>query len=239
MIEPLLAKLELRDPLHPQEREALAASFAAPRSCAAGEVLVAQGSSPDESTLLLSGMTGRVTMVRDGRQQITALHIAGDFVDLHSLLIRRMDHSIIALSSCRVTTVAHARLRTLTSQFPHLARLLWLSTLLDSAIHRQWLVAMGRLDALAHMAHLLCELSLRLRVIGLTEGDHFELPLSQATFADALGMSPVHVNRTLQELRGRKLVAWKGKRVTITDWAALAELAEFDPTYLQLEPTPV
>jgi CRP-like cAMP-binding protein len=239
MIEPLLSKLELRDSLHPAEKDALEESFNAPQSCPAGTTLVAQGSSPDQSTLLLSGMTGRVTTVRDGGQQITALHIAGDFVDLHSFLLRRMDHSIQALSPCRFATIDHSRLRTLTGQFPHLMRLLWLSTLIDSAIHRQWLVAMGRMDAVSQMAHLLCELSLRLKVVGLTLDHSFDLPISQAKFADALGMSPVHVNRTLQELRGKNLLTWTGARVTITDWARLTELAEFDATYLQLESMPV
>src|SRR4051794_39232077 len=141
--------------------------------------MVVQGSSPQESTLLLEGLTARANTLYDGAQQITALHIPGDFVDLHSFLLRTMDHSVVALTDCRVASLSHQRLRTLTSRFPHLARLFWLSTLLDAAIHRQWIVGLGRRDALSHCAHLLCEMSLRLSVVGLCCDHTYELDLHQ------------------------------------------------------------
>jgi len=239
MIERLLRKLELRDPLHPPERAALQASLVGPVRFAAGEAMVLQGSSPDRSTLLLEGLTGRVVTMHDGAQQITSVHIPGDFVDLHSFLLRRMDHSVVALTDCRVATAAHPKLRDLTSRFPHLARLLWLNTLLDAALHRQWLAAMGRRGAVGQLAHLICEMNLRLEVVGLASDQRFELPLSQAQFADILGRSRATVNAAVQYLRARGLVAWRGSRVEIADWDALAELAEFNPTYLQLEAMPV
>jgi CRP-like cAMP-binding protein len=239
VIEPLIRKLELRDPLHPEERAALAESMSPQRRFAGGQELIAQGSTPGESTLLLKGFTARANTLLDGAQQITALHIPGDFVDLHSFLLRTMDHSIVALGDCTVATISHERLRTLTSRFPHLTRLLWLSTLLDAAIHRQWLVGMGRREAEGQCAHLICELFLRCKVVGLTQDNSVVLPLHQGELANVLGKSRATVNAAIQTLRARGLVAWKGETVTITDWEGLCELAEFDATYLQLEAMPV
>jgi len=239
MIEALLKKLELRDPLRPDERAALADSFSPPKSHAAREHMVEQGTRPKHSTLLLNGLTARVTTLAEGSQQITALHIPGDFVDLHSFLLPRMDHSVVAISDCVVTTVDHDRLREITSAFPHLTRLLWLNTLMDSAIHRQWLVTLGRMSASGRMAHLLCELYRRHAVVDGVRDDGFDLPMTQAQLADVLGLSAVHVNRTLQELRAQGVVSWNGARVKITNWEDLARMGEFDPTYLQLERSPV
>jgi len=239
MLERLLLKLELRDQLHPDERNALQAGFEGQKWCAAGSDIVRQGSSPGESTLLLEGLTGRAVLLKDGSQQITALHIPGDFVDLHSFLLLIMDHSVVALTDCTVAAIAHPRLRDLTTRYPHLGRLLWFSTLLDAAIHRQWLAAMGRRDALSQLAHLLCELFLRLQVVGLTSDHTFELRLNQAQLADILGRSRATVNSSVQVLRATRFVTWSGPLVRIEDWDALVELAEFDPTYLQLGPAPV
>lgn len=239
MLEALFRKLDLRDPLHPAERTALEESRTPPRRFETGQEIVAQGSSPQESTVLLNGITARASTLLDGGQQITALHIPGDFVDLHSFLLRRMDHSVVALTDCLVTTVPHERLRTLTSRFPHLTRLLWLSTLLDAAIHRQWLVGMGRRDALGQAAHLLCEMALRFEVVGLSHDRAYTFDVRQGELANTLGLSRATVNAAIQTLRNEGLITWKGSTVRITDWERLAGLAEFDPTYLQLETMPV
>jgi CRP-like cAMP-binding protein len=239
MFERLLRRLELRDPLHPDERTALQEALGGPKWHAAGSEIVAQGGNPGESTLLLEGLTGRTVTLKDGSQQITAVHVPGDFVDLHSFLLRVMDHSVVTLTDCTVATAAHSKLRDLTSRYPHLTRLLWLSTLLDAAIHRQWIAAMGRRDALSQLAHLLCEMFRRLEVVGLTSDHAFDLPLHQSLLADVLGRSRASVNSTVQVLRATRFVSWTGSRVQIENWEALTELAEFDPTYLQLAPMPV
>jgi CRP-like cAMP-binding protein len=184
-------------------------------------------------------MTGRIVTLRDGSQQVTAIHVRGDFVDLHSFLLRVMDHSVVTLTDCTVAAIPHSKLRDLTSRYPHMARLLWLSTLLDSAIHRQWIVAMGRRDALSQLAHFLCELFLRLEVVELTSDHAFDLPLRQNQLADVLGLSRATVNTTIKVLRATRFVSWKGFRVQIENWDALTELADFDPTYLQLASMPV
>jgi CRP-like cAMP-binding protein len=184
--------------------------------------------------LLVKGFAARYKVLQSGKRQITAIHVAGDFVDLHGFLLKKMDHAIVALTPCTIATVAHDTLREITERHPHLARLLWLSTLIDSAIHREWLVAMGRRSAREHMAHLFCELYLRLQLVGLTKDNSYEMPITQAELGDTLGISTVHVNRVVQELRGDGLITWRGNRLTVDDWDRLQEVAEFTPTYLSL-----
>ncbi|MCV0395258.1 MAG: Crp/Fnr family transcriptional regulator [Rhizobiaceae bacterium] len=200
--------------------------------------IVEEGTMPTDSCLLLEGMAARYSVLDDGRRQITAVHVAGDFVDLHNLLLARMDHSVLALGDCTVAMVSHDFLRSLTTTHPHLTRLLWFCTVLDAAIHRQWLIASGRLSSVGQVAHFLCEMFTRLSVVELTEGFSFRLPLNQSELSDAMGLSVVHVNRTLQELRKRGLIRWHGDQVEILDWPGLVALAHFDPTYLNLESRP-
>jgi len=199
-----------------------------------GDDIVAQGSRPRHSTLLLDGISARYKILEDGSRQITALHVPGDFVDLHAFALKTMDHGIVAMSPCQVAFAEHSDLRMITETLPHLTRLLWLDTIVDGAIHREWIVAMGRRSKKAHLAHLICELYLRLQVVGLVDGWSFWLPLSQGEIADVLGLSLVHLNKTLQLLRKDEVVRWENKTVEILNWAGLALLAEFDATYLSL-----
>lgn len=234
MPNPLILKLERRDQLSPEERQRLETAIARVREVGADEDIVREGSRPAESSLLLEGFAARYKLLSNGRRQITALHVAGDFVDLHSFLLHTMDHGVVSLSPCRIALVPHAVLHEITEHCPHLTRLLWLSTLIDGATHREWLVAMGRRPALGHAAHLLCELFTRLQAVGLTTERSFRLPITQTEFGDALGLSTVHVNRVLQEIRAEGLITWESGLVTIHDWDRLRHMAEFDPTYLNL-----
>jgi CRP-like cAMP-binding protein len=186
----------------------------------------------------VSGFAARYQVLEEGGRQITALHVAGDFVDLHSLLLKPMDHGVVTLSDCQIMKIDHAGLRAVTAQESHLARMLWLSTLIDAAIHRQWIVAMGRRTALGHTAHLFCEIYSLLNAVDLAPDMAFEFPITQQELADVLGLSSVHVNRTVQELRAKDLISWDGTTARILDWDCLAALGEFDPTYLQLENEP-
>jgi CRP-like cAMP-binding protein len=171
-----------------------------------------------------------------GEQQITAFHILGDFVDLHSLLLSKLDHGVSAVTDVLAVEFPHAKLLEITEKLPHLTRMLWLSTILDGAIHRQWLVAMGRMPALGHIAHLFCEHFVRARVVGLVQNDaSFPFDITQNALADALGLSGVHANRMVQELRRRHLVRWEEGIVTILDWKTLQRVGQFDDTYLDLE----
>jgi CRP-like cAMP-binding protein len=234
MLDRLRRRLGHHAPPSPAAWEALTAACTAPRGFVAGDEILAQFEAPGYSTLLLSGLAGRIVTLRGGGQQITALHLAGDFVDLHSFLLHPLDHSIVALADVQVTNVSHADLRRLTEAYPELARGLWFLTLVDAATHRQWLTVVGRRDALGRAAHLLCELYLRLEDVGLAADRRFELDLTQGVFGDALCISTVHANRTIQALRRLGLVRWSRGAVEILDWEGLIRLGEFDPTYLQL-----
>mgnify|MGYP003577376039 CR=1 FL=1 len=192
----------------------------------------------ESSNLLLEGWACRYVTLADGRRQIVAIHLPGDMVDLHSFPLKVMDHSVATLTPCRVAMLPHLRLKRVTETEPHLTRLLWMSTMIDAAMHRQWLAGAGARSSLGHAAHLICELYVRLGVVGLTKGARFPLPLTQVELADALGISPVHANRMVQDLKAQKLIAWHGKEAEILDWERLQQVAQWDPTYLNLEDIP-
>ena len=234
LLEPFFRKIAARDALGQEERRALVEAADERLVFEAGEDLVSEGQRPIRRMLVADGFTSRYRLLSGGDRQLTAIHVPGDFVDLHSFLIKKMDHSVGALTRCVIYTFPHARLVALTERFPHLTRILWLLTLLDASIHREWLVGLGRLSAQQRAAHLICEIFTRLRVIGRTADNSFELPITQSALADALGISAVHINRVLQDLRRRGLIVWDGGRLNITDWHALSALAEFDEGYLHL-----
>lgn len=228
------AKLRLRDALGEEEQRAIAEAARERVTFRAGEDLAREGDRPQRSMLLVKGFASRYRLQSGGARQLTAIHIGGDFVDLHSFLIKEMDHSVGALTDCEVITFPHDRLVTVTERFPHLTRMLWLMTLVDASMHREWLVGLGLLSATQRAAHLFCEMYRRLETVEQARNHAFPFPITQATLGDALGISSVHVNRVIQELRQRNLISWEGGVVTIFDWDALVDAAEFDERYLHL-----
>lgn len=235
----LIAKLERRDRVPSVEKSALETLLDPPRAHPAGAAIISPGERPKRSTLLLSGIVARQNVMMDGPRSFTQLNIAGDFVDLHSLLMEQMDHGVVAITDCVVATAPHQKIVETVAAHPHLGRLLWLDTVIDGAIHRQWLHRMGRQAALGRLAHLICEMEARCAVVGLAGEDGFDLPLSQVELGDCLGLSSVHVNRTLMELRRLEVVEWRGARIRILDRDRLEDIAEFDPAYLRLNTAPV
>jgi CRP-like cAMP-binding protein len=234
----LIRKLEQFDRLSDAERQLLEQAAIRQRAVAKGEDLVREGDRPSESLFLITGFAARYNLLRKGKRQITALHVPGDFVDLHSFLVKKMDHGVMAITACTLGVVPHDALRAITETQPHLTRLLGLNIAVDAAIHRQWIVTIGRQSALEHAAHLFCEMFLRLQAVGLTEDDSFKFPLTQAELGDTLGLSTVHVNRIIQELRADGLITWRGETVVITNWPRLQQIADFDPTFLSLDSEP-
>ncbi|OJT98890.1 Crp/Fnr family transcriptional regulator [Metarhizobium album] len=232
MIESLLLNLSNRDILTNAEQTTLRQIVTRDRFFLVDEDIVSEGSRPTQSAVLLEGFAARYKFMADGTRQITALHVAGDFMDLHAFLLKTMDHGIIALSACHVGFADHTYLKDITETQPHLSRLLWLDTLIDGAIHREWIVAMGRRSKKAHLAHLVCELYVRLKAVKKTVDFSFHFPLTQVELADVLGISVVHLNKTLQPLRRDGLLTWVNQTITILDWPRLTALAQFDPTYL-------
>jgi CRP-like cAMP-binding protein len=237
IVEMLIRALERRDTLSDREREAITKAIAEVRIHPPGDTLVRAGVTAEYSTLLVDGLLGRVFYMSEGKRQIVALHLPGDFVDLHSLLLKRLDHDVVAMSEVRVALVPHTVLRKLTETEPHLARMLWLLTVIDAAIHREWIGRLGH-SAAVRIAHLLCELQMRSAIVGLATPQGFPLDLTQADLGDMTGLTPVHVNRTLRKLREAGLAIVRDGLVSIPDLRHLQEFAGFDPTYLYLENRP-
>jgi CRP-like cAMP-binding protein len=235
LMQPFFSRIAARDALSETEKEALLAAATDQRAYPAGATIAGEGDTPATSTLLVSGLAARVGYVRDGGRQITTFHIAGDFLDLHAFVLKRLDHGVVALSACDCLILPHAALLEITEKHPHLTRLLWLSTLLDGAIHRQWLLVHGRMGAREHMAHLFCEMFERSRAAGIATRNTFPFPLTQSDLADAMGMSSVHVNRTLQSLRAEGLLSWDGTTAVLEDAERLRQFAQFDPAFLHLD----
>ncbi len=230
----LCKSLSRRDRLQPDEIAMLEALTQAKSTFAKGEELVSVHQRAHSSCLIVSGLTARTVLIEDGRRQLTALHIPGDFVDLHALLLKTMDHSVVAMSDCTAVFVPHTDLIALTQKSPHLTRMLWLSTTIDAAMQREMIASIGRRTPLKHLAHLMCELYLRLEIVGLAEDGKYSLPLTQSDIADVLGLSVVHTNRTIRDLRDTGLVVWKNSDVEIRNFDRLADMAGFDPVYLNL-----
>lgn len=239
MIERHLLKLRARDSVSPEEEQAIRDSIAEVRNLPADTIVVHAGRLLSFSVLLLEGLLCRYKDLSDGQRQITELHVPGDFADLHSFTLKRLDHNIMTITPCRVAIVPHEKLEDITERFPHLTRLYWFTTNMDAAIHREWEVSLGRRTAMSRIAALFCEMKLRLEMVSLTEGPSYEFDITQTDLAECVGLTPIHVNRTLKELRERGLVQFKSGRVTISDWAGLVTVAEFDPAYLYLGKLPL
>lgn len=236
MIGRHLQKLRLRDTIDATEEAALRGTILDTVSHPAGRTIVRAGEDLNYSTLLLDGLIARFKDLRNGQRQITHVHVPGDFADLHGFTLKRLDHALLALTPCTIARASHARLREITETMPHLTRVMWFSTNVDAAIHREWEVSLGRRSAIQRAAHLFCELQVRLGVVGLADADGYALEISQAELAECLGLTAVHVNRVLRDLRERGLVEFRGGRVSLHDFPGLRRLAEFDPGYLYLQP---
>lgn len=235
MIEKHLMKLRARDDISAAEEQALRDALGEVIRYPADDTFITPGQELNHSTLLLDGIIARYKDLSDGQRQITELHVAGDFADLHSFTLKHLDHSVMTLTPCKVVQVPHEKLKGITEQHPHLARVLWFSTNLDAAIHREWEVSLGRRSALERTAHLFCEMQVKLGIVGLANERGYALPITQIELAECLGLTSVHVNRVLKELRERQLVEFRGGRVTIGDLPGLQHIAEFDPAYLYLD----
>jgi CRP-like cAMP-binding protein len=230
----LIRKLESIARLTPEEKAALLRLPLRLKAVAADQDIVCEGDTPSECCLIVEGFACRYNMTAEGKRQILSFHISGDIPDLQSLYLTVMDHNLGTLVPSRLAFIQHDDLRSLMRSHPRFGDLFWRDTLIDAAIFRQWIVGLGRREAHGRIAHLLCELLVRLRAVELVEDHAFTLPVTQAELADALGISNVHVNRVLQELRGKNLISWSGNTLKVLDWEALQTAGEFDPTYLHL-----
>jgi CRP-like cAMP-binding protein len=233
MKSPLFQQFQSQDSLSVEEKHLLERAITRNEQFNAGRIIVQAGSHPNEVSLVVEGLACRYKSVAGYKRQITAFHVPGDFIDLYGFILKRADHTVAALTPCKVAFVSHETPHDIVETHPRLRRLLWLCTL-EGATHREWVASMSYLPASVRMAHLRCELYVRLKSAGQTNGASFHLPLTQAKIGEALGLSYVHVNRVLQQLRADELIIWREETVTIPDWKRLCRVGHFDPSYLYL-----
>lgn len=229
---PLLAVLDRTGILTQAARAALAALPWRTQAVDDGREIIPEGSRPGECCLLLEGLAADMRYLANGDRQLTTLHVPGDFLDLHGLFLKVLDHGVLALTHCQFAAVRHDDLRRAALEQPAVFEFISTVIARGSAIERMWIVCMGRKDPVRRIGHLVCEICLRLGAPRQGEGYRFEFPMTQAELADLAGLSVVHTNRALQELRSTGFVAWQGASVIIRNWAALAGFAGFDKTYL-------
>jgi CRP-like cAMP-binding protein len=233
--DPLFLRLATVAHLREEDKQLLNELCGDVRTVAAKHDIISQGDRPDYVHLIMDGWAGRYKLVAGGARQIVAFLIPGDFCDLHVAVLGHMDHGIVALTKCRVAYIVSRDLDELTSHHNGLTKALWWSTLVDEAVLRSWVVNAGRRTAYERIAHLFCEMHLRMSLVGLVDGNRFDMPITQEELADATALTPVHVNRTLQVLRNDGLIKFRGGVLTVLDVPRLQKEAGFDADYLHLQ----
>ena len=238
-LDRLVRKLEsiTSTPLSEQETKVVLNLPVSVRKLEADEDIVREGDRPSQCCLVVEGLLCRYKVLADGTRQILSFHVPGDIPDLQSLHIDVMDHSLASNIASTVAFISHNALKDLCHEQPRIADVFWRDTLIDAAIFREWIVNVGSREAYGRIAHLICELFLKLRAVGLTNGNSFNLPLTQGEIGDATGLSTVHVNRTIMDLRADGLITLEKGHCTINNLNGLNEAAMFDPTYLHLKGT--
>ena len=199
------------------------------------EDIIREGEHSPDLHLVLSGLACRYKLLPDGGRQIVAFLVPGDLCDAEVFILKQMDHSIAAVGPATTALIPGGAMRDLLLNRPGIALALWWGTLTDEGVLRARIVDVGRRDARQRIAHIIYELLVRYRMVGVVTDDSFDWPVTQADLADATGLTAVHVNRTLQRLRDEGLIATEGKRMTVLDRAGLREAAEFNPNYLHLD----
>lgn len=232
MANQFVKKLSGLAELTPKDVAALEAATSRPRRYLARQDMIREGDEPGPVFVMLDGWACRYKILPNGTRQIMAFLMPGDSCDLHIKLLAEMDHSIQAITTASVATIARLDMETLMDEHPNIARAMYTAQLVDEGVMRAWIVSMGRRSSTERVAHLICELYLRARNTGLVADSTFALPLSQLVLADALGMTAVHINRVLKELRLAGAMALKRGSVTIIDAVKLVQIAGFDENYL-------
>ena len=232
---PLLKKLQWFADFAPEDAQLLESLCIDVRTYKAGQDVMHEGSDPSQLFVMLDGWAQRYKLLPDGSRQITAYMLPGDLCDIYVFILRQMDHTIGTLSDAKIAVFDKDALLKVTRANHRIAEALWWSTLVDEAVLRQWIVNVGQRQAYERVAHLFSELWLRLHMIGRTDGNAFYLPVTQAQLGDTIGLTPVHVNRTLQRMREEKLIELDSRRLKICDIDKLRKIASFDPNYLHLD----
>lgn len=211
------------------------AILALPHSCkrfGKEAYMVREGERTSDCALLLRGLAFRQKLLRNGTRQIISIHVPTEFVDLQNGLLGTADHNVQSLDGSEAAIVPREAILDIAATRPAVRKAMWLDTLLDASIFREWVVNVGRRDARARISHLLCELIVRLQNIGAGRQGAYDFPLTQEQIADCTGLTAVHTNRTLQSLRKEGLIQLSAKSLSVLDWERLREAADFDELYL-------
>lgn len=227
-----------RSELSEAERTRMEALIAETETLPHGHRVIALGQKPDHSTMLIEGFMLR-TLEADNRRYGVSFHVPGDFVDLHCYALQRLDHNIDCVGSVKVGYVPHSAITQVMRDDPELARLFWFSTLLDAAMHREWIVKLEQLTTPRRIAHIFAEIWQRLEMVGLARADGFDTPLTQIDLADMCGATAIHVNRGIAELRKSGIADFRRGRVVVTDRKRLEEYGDFKPSYLYCDAPPI
>lgn len=232
-LERLLRKLEQFGPLEDEDRKALLGLPVSFKPVEAGAVVTAEGEPLTRCAVLLRGFGYRHRLLKSGSRQVVAIHVPGDVPDLRDALLGFASSTMQMLTPGEIAFLPRSALRRLMRERPTVLDAFWHETLVDGAISSEWIANLGRRDAHARIAHLLCEFITRLRAAGLSGDDGYDLPMTQEQIADATGLTAVHVNRTLQSMRKSGLIHGRGRSISWVDWDRLRDAAEFDPAYLR------
>jgi CRP-like cAMP-binding protein len=235
-LEGMVRKLATRTPLNEDDRRAILALPHRVQTHHATCYVIREGEPPQAHCgFIQSGFAFRQKLTADGARQIVSLHLPGDFIDLQHLFLNIADHNVQALTELALVGIERAALQQLVLERPNVGRAMWIDALVDASIYREWVTNIGRRDARARIAHVLCEVALRMKSAGLSGGDGFEFPLTQEQLADAVGLTAVHVNRTLQSLMKDGVVYRARRYISFTDWKKIMAVGDFNPLYLHLD----
>jgi CRP-like cAMP-binding protein len=233
-LAPLVRKLLLYANLNEEDQSAILELPHVFKEVEAAKYIVREGDKPTHSCLLISGFVVRHKLVENGGRQITNIHVSGDMCDLQNSLLTTADHHVQTLTRCEIAFIPREALVELAFSRPAVGKALWLETLVEASITREWVANVGRRNARARIAHLLCEFAYRLNAVGLGEQCNFQLPMTQEQLADTTGLTAVHVNRTLKSLDAEGLTTRTQRSVKINDWKRMTQVADFRSTYLHL-----
>jgi len=233
-MNPLIRKLETFTKLSGDDKLALQGLMSDVRQVQARAAILEEAATPTHAHLIVEGFACRCKILSSGERQITSFLIPGDLCDGHLLVLEAMDHTIETITPCRIAYIPHRMLHHLTEHHPAITRALWWTSLVEEGVAREWITNVGRRPANKRVAHLLCEMIVRLRMVGLASDHGCDLPLTQNDLADATGLTSVHVNRVLQELRAAGLITLRRKKLTVERFEALTDFADFHPNYLHL-----
>lgn len=206
------------------------------RHVRANTYLVREGEPPrPHCALVVEGLAFRHKLTAEGARQIVSMHLKGDLLDLQHLFLNIADHSAQALTELKIAEVDREALQQIALDRPGVGRALWVEGLVDASIYREWVLNVGRRDARSRIAHILCELAVRMRAAGVVGSERFELPMTQEQIGDATGLTSVHVNRTIKALAAEGIIDHSGRWIAIRDWNDIREVGDFNPLYLHLD----